>query len=1021
MVREMARFAWVAGASFAISAAACQCGDGGPGLSRVRAQIAVTPEVLSFGEVPIGAKKTLSLSIQNKGTDVLRVCVAASDLPACESTTRIDPEDAPFRADPSDPDAEHGTWSVERGSMRDFAVTFAPVTQGTVSAKLILVHDAANGPTTEIPIDGTGVTPDVRFSDEVLDFHETTVNQRKTLDLVLTNMTDFSQPVTIDPIAQPAVIFGTATSADSDTPPGSAYTGEIPPMGMLAVHVWYQPPDVGMHQNMLHVTWCPTCAKDVGLKGVGIKPGFELRPASLDFGSLPLGTVGHQSFSVKNIGNVPLEVNTVVVDSGTSAEFSPHPAAMLPKMLAMNEELVVVVDFQGMSGGSHTGRIRVETNAYDDPMTASNESIGFVAVQANSIGPNISAVPRSIDFGNIAVGTRATRNLVLQNAGNSALAISSIQLDTPTAELTIANLPSFPATLQPAASIQLSLAFVPVDAGMEHATVLVASDDPLTPMLTIPVNGTGGNANACALSISPSPINFGLVERGRTQTLGVSMKNVGSMPCNVTNLHLTGGPQFSLPAGPQAALMVASGVEKRIEIAYAPDAYGMHMGALVAASDDPGQANISVPISGTSADSDLLIAPSSIDFGVVPLGCSSPVRTVTLYNTGANAISISQVFLDPSTPADFTLLPFTTPQMLQPGGQAQITLRYHPASALGESGLLIIVHSASQVPSVVPLLAEGAANPTVTDTFQQNAASKVDVLFVVDDSSSMANNQMNLGMNLPSFLASALALNIDFHIGVTTTDVCTAIDPMHWCDQAGEHGRLVGATPIMTPQTASLMSVFQTTVTGVGTEGSTQERGLEAAFLALSDPMINAENAGFLRSDAALAVIAVSDDDDSRMDGIPGGPSEVTIPGARSVAFYESFFWNIKGFQNKEMFSFNAVIEEAQGMCSASGQPAEASGVRYAQVAQDTGGAVASLCTSDWGSQLASVGLSAFGGRRRFTLSSVPLPGRISVTVNGVSSSAWTYDQTSNSVVFNAGATPPANATVVVTYPVACS
>ena len=57
------------------------------------------------------------------------------------------------------------------------------------------------------------------------------------------------------------------------------------------------------------------------------------------------------------------------------------------------------------------------------------------------------------------------------------------------------------------------------------------------------------------------------------------------------------------------------------------------------------------------------------------------------------------------------------------------------------------------------------------DTFQQVAASKIDVLWVVDNSPSMVEEQDNLAQNFNQFLGFLTRAQTDFHIAVTTTDV----------------------------------------------------------------------------------------------------------------------------------------------------------------------------------------------------------------------------------------------------------
>jgi hypothetical protein len=141
-----------------------------------------------------------------------------------------------------------------------------------------------------------------------------------------------------------------------------------------------------------------------------------------------------------------------------------------------------------------------------------------------------------------------------------------------------------------------------------------------------------------------------------------------------------------------------------------------------------------------------------------------------------------------------------------------------------------------------------------------------DILFVIDDSGSMANNQVTLQAGLASFIAALAASPVanDFQIGVTTTSVATfggtAVAPA---------GDLV-APGVMPGSSPTLVADFESAVV-VGTAGSGREQSFAAARLALEKSAAGSPNAGFLRPGARLAVIFLSDEDDC------SGPTDPTI------------------------------------------------------------------------------------------------------------------------------------------------
>ncbi len=172
---------------------------------------------------------------------------------------------------------------------------------------------------------------------------------------------------------------------------------------------------------------------------------------------------------------------------------------------------------------------------------------------------------------------------------------------------------------------------------------------------------------------------------------------------------------------------------------------------------------------------------------------------------------------------------------------------------------------------------------------------KTDILFVIDDSGSMSEEQANLSSNLGAFIdrLAALPIQDDYQIGVTTTAVDTwnggtaftggpesghpyprgALVAVTQSGGAGIPGDLVydavayastngwGGSRILTKGSAALADDFKANVL-VGTSGSGKEQPFRAVRMALTDRVQDGTNAGFLRPGARLAVVFVSDEDD---------------------------------------------------------------------------------------------------------------------------------------------------------------
>ena len=298
---------------------------------------------------------------------------------------------------------------------------------------------------------------------------------------------------------------------------------------------------------------------------------------------------------------------------------------------------------------------------------------------------------------------------------------------------------------------------------------------------------------------------------------------------------------------------------------------------------------------------------------------------------------------------------------------ADWTVRYAPG-AEGEDAASLRVQALGTT-FTAGLLGTAQAHPTQTDHFAQQGQAKVDVLFVIDNSGSMMEEQASLSQNFAAFLSGAQQQAVDYHIAVTTTGIEPSPSGWSRCPggvDGGEAGRLFpadGSSPrIITRSTPNAAHVFATDVT-VGI-CHWDEQGLEAAYRALSQPLVNSAddpattlpndgNLGFLRPDALLAVVFVSDEDDSS---------------PQTVEFYETFLRAVKA-NNPTLLVVSAIV----GPPNISTCPtASSSGLRYIQLAQHTGGLVESICTQDWAASLENISVGVFSPRRRFPLSQVP-------------------------------------------------
>jgi hypothetical protein len=263
------------------------------------------------------------------------------------------------------------------------------------------------------------------------------------------------------------------------------------------------------------------------------------------------------------------------------------------------------------------------------------------------------------------------------------------------------------------------------------------------------------------------------------------------------------------------------------------------------------------------------------------------------------------------------------------------------------------------VPDAGPGDEGNLSTPTKTDRIVQVTKPEVDILWVVDNSCSMIEEQTALGKNFPEFIQYFLDSNLDWHIGLVSTDT----------ENPDENGKLIGAGgyKYLDNATPRPEDVFQQ-MSALGINGSATERGLLAAYRALTQPTdkIKQHNAGFYRDDAALHVIVISDEEDQ------------SAPEVRRNEFV-TFLQGLKADEDVPV-SLSAIVGPLPGGCHGAGGDAVPGSI-YIGVARATGGLTESICDDDWVPLLRDLGLHAAGLRREYFLTEVPVPQTIEVWV----------------------------------------
>ncbi|MFP2958272.1 choice-of-anchor D domain-containing protein [Myxococcus sp. 1LA] len=958
-----------------------------PASQKAKSAFVVRPEIVDFGPAALGHTKTFKLRIANAGRASYRVEGAISSVPNVDI-----PPFEPF--------------VLSAGGEQDIEIHFNPQVEGEVQGMVEILTDAEVGG--RVPVSGRGVKAFIEVSPEAIDFGNVAMGLVEMREVTVRNPSDVDSPLTLSVQGADADQFTAGQGLPSSLAPGEE----------RVVPVAYAPRRLGAAEAALHVVVCDGCAAAVvPLTGNGVASKLEVTPLRVDFGRVALGATAEQVITVRNQGSQPLSFSgSQLVDSVDGVFRIASAPVVANGLLAPGASVELRVAFTPTAVGK-VREGRVEIGVREQGSSAPGPK---VALAGEGGGSCVTVLPRRLGFGTVAEGMTATRDVTVYNRCREDVSVSDLQLDTQQGGyFTLAQAPAS-VTVPAGQNAKVSVTFRPragvTDLSKGQLSITVR-DNGSSSTEAVELDGRGRVFAPCQYAL-PRQLDFGKVPVGAEVALGVTLRNTGTEACYLSSMQLAQGSDAVFTASPVRNGVLEPGAKATLLVRFRPSEEGGFSGLAEAWVNSPTQGHPLVELQGEGVVGCFAVQPTTLDFGVSKLSCAPRTRELVAVNSCVGPVQVSQVAFDAEAGEYAVTGGGNAPWTL--GGQSTQTLTatYAPVDEGTDAAALRFTLADGSV-YTVGMVGQGVTNAERTDRFFQESQAKVDVLFVVDNSGSMMEEQQSLGQNFAAFLSAANVASVDYRIGVTTTGLDPS--PGGWSEcpggaQGGENGRLFpvdGSRPrIITPATPDAAGVFANN-TRVGV-CHWNEQGLEAAYRALADPLLYNNddprtpqledgNGGFLRDDARLAIIFVSDEEDFS---------------TQPVSFYETYLLALKG-NDRSKLSVNAIVGPADlSRCPTS----SSSGSRYIQLAEATGGVVDSICTPNWAGSLENLSDSTFGANRKFPLTETPEdPGSIVVDVDGVRvTSGWQYDARENAILFDRATAPEAGSLVEVTYPLGC-
>jgi hypothetical protein len=491
------------------------------------------------------------------------------------------------------------------------------------------------------------------------------------------------------------------------------------------------------------------------------------------------------------------------------------------------------------------------------------------------------------------------------------------------------------------------------------------------------------------IEVDPVEHSFGALSAGsESSDVMVSIKNIGNDNLDIGDIYLSGGlSTFSFSyLGPNE---IEPGDSFDVIITYTPYTFESNLDVLNIASNDTDEPLVKVYLDGTGDAPVIYIDPENYDMGSVYLGCEEQLE-IAIGNIGNSNLIIYDLQYYATIPNDFFLGGYTgeygpLPIVITPGDYIYLDVDYIPIDGLSDSAYVQADSNDPARPRAESAHeAIGEYKDWVTDSFIQDGLANVDILFVVDNSGSMSSNQTNLKNNFSNFINVFSIAGVDYHLALITTD----------------SPNFVGS--IISSSSADPISDFEDQVDIIGHSGSPSEKGLYQSFLATSigGDAAAGSSTGFLRSDAKMVIVYVSDE-----------PDHSVLSSTMSYSDYSAHLLSTK--TSSSMIVAHSIVGDYPSGCTTNGRAEFGAG--YYEVTNDLGGTSMSICASDWSVTMEGLARDSLAGII-FALSEVPLEETLQVIVDGVVSTDWTFDSSINSIIL--GSAPLDGSSIDINYAV---
>ncbi len=435
--------------------------------SAANGQLTVNPSTINFGGISVGTSQKQAVTLKNSGGSRLSI----TDATVSGTNFTLSGLSYPMSLGSGQSATCYVTFKPQSASIYSGGVSIAFITRRVRNSSW------SGSPVTVIlPVSGTGVgSGQLTATPSSLVFGSVQVGNAQTLAETLTNSGGAS--VTISAVSATSSFTASGLSLPLTLSAGQS----------ASFNVAFSPTSSGTVSGSMTITSnASNPALTAALSGTGVTAGqLTASPASLAFGSVPVGSSTSLAQTIKNSGGTALTISQIT-PGGTGFSFS---GITLPLTLAAAQSMTFNVSFAPQAGGSVSGNLGISSNG-------SNPTLSVPLTGTGAIPGQLTVTPLTLNFGSVVAGTSQSQTGVL-SAGSAAITVSSVGVSG--SQFSVTGI-SLPVTIAAGSSLSFQVAFTPQNSGTASSNVTFVSNASNSPT----VESLSGSATSPQHSVSLS-------------------------------------------------------------------------------------------------------------------------------------------------------------------------------------------------------------------------------------------------------------------------------------------------------------------------------------------------------------------------------------------------------------------------------------------------------------------------------------------------------------------------------------